>query len=481
LRGKPLFNEGQLQLLLREFFGDTEIAKLSPETFIIAADLRSGKSHEYSKKNGFGGEKVVDCLMDSCGLPYFFRAPQNLGVRAYVDGGICENLPSDVLQAVGEETQRERMLEEFGPVVGISFEDTKRPEPRNNFLEFSMALIDTAISNSVNRAKKNIGPDTVFCLETDISTFDFQKALSIGLEDKHYDGVKRALRPRFQTLIRALESGRRNRLITVSNPWLEKSRKISDIMLQVGTVYENSFLKTQYEVREASLVVTAYSLLSEDDDRHPRPDEQRWTILFNPGQDPVHCIATSVDTRGKYTRWRVSDKNSSPVAVTVVPMLRKAFHEDTGTEKAQADGEDWALLFFGEVLRQSDRGPYRIIETSEVPDMMAPLKTGIDHLWVRISGINTFEKVNLVLRLPEAFAQKHQLRLVKGEVTKGLTPVDGRPMNATEQRPYEDDSLPFGFCVQGWTGGPVRSGECIAVDFLCTPSLPAGNGGVATI
>jgi predicted acylesterase/phospholipase RssA len=85
-RGNPMLDEGPLRELLADLFKDyptLETLRLPP--FIVAADLGKGETKTYPD-----GEILVNAVMDSCGLPFFFRAPNNMGLSNFVDGGLCE-------------------------------------------------------------------------------------------------------------------------------------------------------------------------------------------------------------------------------------------------------------------------------------------------------------------------------------------------------------------------------------------------------
>lgn len=209
--GHPLFEEEQLRTFLEEVFGALTMKQLRIETFLVAADIGNGGPKVYSKSLT-PETKVVDALLDSCGLPYFFRAPRNLGAGAYVDGGVCENLPSDLL--FGEQSKRKEVLEKFGPVIGISFheENEDRIAPGAGVLEFSMALVNTFISNSVLRAKNSIGVEAVFPIKTHIGTFDFHEALTDGLKSDHYGRVQADARDWFEILTKTLKEQQQKRV-----------------------------------------------------------------------------------------------------------------------------------------------------------------------------------------------------------------------------------------------------------------------------
>jgi predicted acylesterase/phospholipase RssA len=476
--GHPLFEERQLRQLLESFFGEaTTLATLNIETFVIAADVRDGRPEKYSK-SGRGDEKIVRCLLDSCGIPYFFRAPRNLGSRAFVDGGVCENLPSDFLLDASDQLKRKHDLEEFGPVIGISFDDDNTPhrEPEKGFLEFSMALMDTFISNSVYRAKQSIGSDAVYEIKTKIDTFDFNQALEVGLGDEHYNDVKKEAGIWFAKLISALEEKSQNLLVTLSNPWAHKTRESADVMLQVGDAYEKGFKNLKYKLTEASMIAVAYCLLPKEDLRSRYDDKQIYRLAIEPEDEDgsVSSIGVSVDDRARYPDWTLRNhgggEKSQKVDITVVPMIRrvrpKQADETKQGESEQGAGEDWALLFFHPPVTK-ETAPYMVKETCEIPSMMAPLKDeGRDYLLLE-AVVNTIDQANLVLILPSEFRKAHQMRPA-GLEKDATRDASGRLMTAEElDQCLRNIEIPKGFEAVGWTGRPLGSGKRIAVEFVC--------------
>ena len=162
-RGKPLYHSDSLRRVLEMLFdgsGITQMKDLQRPVFITAANILDGNKQVYSSEKD-AEKPVVSCLEDSCGLPFVFRAPKSQSI--VVDGGICENLPSDEL-VDGQE--------KFGKIVGISFTRGRASKYPTNVLSFSRALLDTAMANSMDRARKLIGDSAVYSIGTSIKTFD---------------------------------------------------------------------------------------------------------------------------------------------------------------------------------------------------------------------------------------------------------------------------------------------------------------------
>ncbi len=110
LRGSPIKKTKMIEdwikglLLPKKVVSVGDVAAVRGVQFLApATDLGSRKPFPARDD-----QDVVQALMDSCGLPFFFRTWARSG-STIVDGGLCENLPTDLL-AEG--------VEQYGKVLG---------------------------------------------------------------------------------------------------------------------------------------------------------------------------------------------------------------------------------------------------------------------------------------------------------------------------------------------------------------------------
>src|SRR5579864_7191098 len=202
LWGKPLWNTAQLRNSLKDIFTRhtknkaLQIKHLRPEVLVTHAKLNA-RRRDFHQPEDF----VVDALLDSSGIPFCFRTWK--GPRAnVVDGGICENLPVEVLS--------QRTSTGDGQIIAISFEPNL-PEDPTNLWQFSMALLDTAIDSSMANARFRLGSESVLSLPQNVGTLDFEKALIEGL-DLQYDEAVRVTKEYLDTIIDADKSA-------IGDPW----------------------------------------------------------------------------------------------------------------------------------------------------------------------------------------------------------------------------------------------------------------------
>ena len=170
LTQRPFWDAAPLRRVLVKLLAPRErLGDLAIPLVIVAADLTNMRPCVYDQPH----EPLISSLMDPAGIPYVLRTPPGRGREAYrivVDGGVCENLPSDQLAYSPEQ----------GEVVGITFSTSRDGTPLCGLLDFARALLETALNTSVLRAQLALGPNN-FVIRTEAGSFDFARAFSAGL------------------------------------------------------------------------------------------------------------------------------------------------------------------------------------------------------------------------------------------------------------------------------------------------------------
>ncbi len=432
--GKPLWKPDALAKELDRFFGQRAKvftlgdlrAKKNVDVYVVAADLTESRKlvhHDPSKK-------IVEALLDSCGLPYCFRTWSKSGSAVVVDGGICENLPSDEL--VGFE-------DKDGPTIGFSFDPVRGRAP-SSFKDFSIALLDTAMSNSMSRARQRLGTDRVFSIATNIGTFDFGKAIDEGL-GVQYDLVKQQA----AKFLREFVSSKLAKIGKISgDAWQEQNMTM---MKSLGEVYRIQHEPSKLKYLECSLVVQGNSIGGD----HKQPDYV-WNVMkFATLNDPIYCHAISLTesdnpAAGDTAEFSVLEETtktsidirSMPIRDSVVPTRRGL------------------LLSFLPVLKKNS-GPYALTITDASQDFLKPLiESRIDELVIaplRATGL--IDRMDLVLLWPKGAGQ---VSMVPKDGT-----VLGKKMTSLELRDY---SRPAGFDIIGWRGENIPAGQEFGVNLF---------------
>ncbi|HCM76339.1 MAG TPA: patatin [Cytophagales bacterium] len=80
-----------LRELLLSAMPENDFNALKMPMFVVATDIRKGEPHYFSK-----GE-LIPAIISSCSVPAVFN-PVNYNGGLFVDGGLCDNLPSKVIR-----------------------------------------------------------------------------------------------------------------------------------------------------------------------------------------------------------------------------------------------------------------------------------------------------------------------------------------------------------------------------------------------
>jgi predicted acylesterase/phospholipase RssA len=170
-RGKALYDRLVLADFFRDLFcsdSDQRVKDLRLGTEIYFTDLYSLDARIASTD-----ESIPIALANSCRVPLAFSGFAS--DDSHVDGGLALNLPVDNLL---------KHESENGRVIGISFNSKFANKSFDSLIDYTKQLFSAAIQAGVNRSKLLLGPNNVFSIETDIETFDFDRALDVGLSDK---------------------------------------------------------------------------------------------------------------------------------------------------------------------------------------------------------------------------------------------------------------------------------------------------------
>jgi NTE family protein len=86
-----LINMSKSEAVFRKFFADDSFSNTKIPLKIVATNLNEGKKHVFTS-----GPLIKAMMASSC-IPFIFD-PVKIGNQAYIDGGIVNNLPSEVLR-----------------------------------------------------------------------------------------------------------------------------------------------------------------------------------------------------------------------------------------------------------------------------------------------------------------------------------------------------------------------------------------------
>ena len=172
-RGFPFIENGYLKTIIHrllETIGidpDVAVKDVPKPLFIGAASQVSRKAEYFNQEvEELSEYSVVDALTASCNIPFVFTNFRSDGElkKAFVDGGLCENLPVEPLL---------KKRPEFGPVIAIGVISDGIHWPAKNAKEYIGQLFDIAMNNSVKRAERLVGAENVHRVSSKIGSTDF--------------------------------------------------------------------------------------------------------------------------------------------------------------------------------------------------------------------------------------------------------------------------------------------------------------------
>jgi predicted acylesterase/phospholipase RssA len=427
-KSEPFWDVDELRSALDTMFSEAHVStfgdlkKLGIPVSIVASDITNMKLHSFTNDD----EPIVNALISSAAIPFFFRGPSRLqsDPPLIVDGGVCENLPADLL-ADG--------VPGFGDVIGISFARRMSLKNPTTFLSFSKALLETAMENSTARARRRLGPN--LCeIETPIDTFDFEKALGYGL-GPHYDDVRKLTYAWFTNTLAAPAA--------LPQPtrdfWQEES---AYSMSRLAQVYEYQHAHKLFHFERSRVTIRAYSLF---DKEHPSfgPDEIIREHLFRPAKEPLECykVWVSAEATGDFVKTTPSvfDRHGRTVQSVLVPVR---------LDPSMQNSREFILFFLPSLQADDDRAPYQLRIVDLVFNSVGGLKTASRRDEIAIGHRRAdapVPKVDLVIFVPEAFAGL--------QMSTYLGSPPGTPIPRDEiERDYPSTPalIPF-----GWTGTDV--------------------------
>jgi len=438
-RRRPLWTQDDLRTLLDTLLHEqkvhsfSDLAKItSKRLVVIGTDLTDGRSTFYSHPT----QSIVNAVLDSCAIPFFFRGPLVNGDGVLVvDGGICENLPVDALE---QDEKNE------GMIVGITFRPRGAGRAPGDWLRFSKSLLDAAMDNSVRRAQRRLGSERLFEIDTDIDTLAFDRALDIGFGD-HYDEVYEAAMKFFGALAKD-----RDQTLTRPIPEEGWDTDSATTLQKHADIYAAQHRNEKVAYDEAHVIVQVEALTAfvRGASGLEFPDRITYQLQFAPDQVPVFCH-----------RVAVIDENDK----TFLQSFRREVRDRTGEVVPTIDlkardsrtGERGYLLFFETALRPGDpAAPYELRYTHQIGDMMRPLATkGDDVFGLRLSRASgPTRRILLVAMIPDAF------RVTIGPAEHNATSNPGRILTDAEMF-RERIPVPAGYYALGWLGENVAAGE----------------------
>ncbi len=323
LRSKPFWDSAPLAAWLNRRLKESRLkdgrgqrrtprflSDLPVPVTVVCANLDSGRAEERT-----GKAEIISSLLESAGIPFFFRTWESGGNNLVVDGGLCGNLPVDeLLKNIGD-----------GRIVAFSFDEERPARPRN-LLGFTTSLIDQAISHSVEIARARVGTDSVCSLRPDppIDTFAFGDARKFLQQDARLNALKDQVRQWFTAFLTPS-----SRSDIKHDFWHETNANLHELMRGVGRVFAAQQAVQKIRYHEIRMIVTANCLARPGEEGFQQQDLVSYEYFFEPVGGPLFAQRLTLTAHsgsyfsGKYAVELFADK-SQTVEVAVIPTLSEA-------------------------------------------------------------------------------------------------------------------------------------------------------------
>lgn len=446
-RGWPLYDTAKYISFLGDLFGTAcpskpywQISDLDSQIglYIHAADLRLRKPVIYRMGDAqLNNRAIADVLAESSAIPFVFNTYAHL--HAIVDGGLLDNFPSDTILDVIAASRNPR---QEGYVVGVSFEADSKQWQFTGAIDYISALIATAIDSPVQRSIKKLNAGDIHLIETETTTFDFEIALTVDLEDKRYDEYRKKMRRFLGDLVR------RKRL---QNATIQPEI----IIERLKNLHQSCVKRQGLKIKKIVLRATCNCLkLSSKEEVAASNiyDEFDTRIELEVVHGPIFTIGMgfSMDTRfvdiGD-VNVLITAPDGRGIETTIFPLTPKMAGDNV--EKSNL------IIFFHEPLQGS--GVYTLAVRSRLRELLFDVvpPIGKDLLVYRNLNFDFVEKLEIIVYLPSEIGRPILENLQKDdERLKGVVWRDGEKMTTSEL-----GAAPVGFQAIGWKASALERGN----------------------
>lgn len=402
--GEAFFSNVELLNFLTEMY--TQSLGYVPDTIHDAEEASGTKliisSSNIDKAEGekfFDKDPFIRSIVNSCALPFIFRSTSDLKNNPYVDGGLCDNLPAEILS---------ENKEDFGEILAISFKRTpdpfEKPTFKNSTLDYLLKLFDASMNNNIMRTKQILGDSNFLNIDSTLNTLDFKSALTQHYKKDESEAI--------------IETETFKEIKSKVGRWIDGHTKIHNTrsnytlggltgmltpeenMFTLGRLYKKHFNKSDWHFAKSSLIVYADNI-QQNNEQFDRIDRK---FQICPGDLPIECVAMHANTSGNPTSpipTNISLKykeNKKPIKFEVIPSL--------GNSDAIFSNKIECLLYLDKpVSKTVDNINELILDSEYIVDcvMFPPDKNNYDTLSFRNTRKKSAEIVDVILAIPKGF------------------------------------------------------------------------------
>lgn len=335
---------------------------------------------------------LIDALVDSCSIPLFFRNVKNIGQKLYVDGGLCENLPTT------------NVMDDIGDLFAITTVDSSKVEMNTPF-DMMMAVFGASVNHNVKRSMAMVGEYLNVSISSSVTTFDFDGAIAFcrdkNLNKHFYDqAFQKIASYSFIKTVADQPSGSFN-----------SGRYDADVLMSGISHFQQVVAKRgRKDIISTSLALFCDSL-NWTEAKDTDADIAFQKTVFRVFDQPVYSVAVHLpqDRSSHYLhpmKWQVIEKASQTIVPSyIIPMKQK--------RKNGVDAIYCCIYFDNPLISEEKNGKDYIIEAYiEYIGTVRGLKSApfSDYLAMTNLVDEDIEEVNLIMLIPKAYRRNIDVR-----------------------------------------------------------------------
>ncbi|MDX2265126.1 MAG: patatin-like phospholipase family protein [Hyphomicrobiales bacterium] len=419
LFGKPIYSARKFNALVSDILKHIDIdPEKSLKDYVNGKQLHIIWSDIYGSKSVEAklDEAILNVLRASCAIPIAFASHKEPDAGQSADGGVFDNLPTEVLLA----NSGDRV-----PVFAVGFKK-EQLRPAKSAVEYIYAIASSSVQHRVDQSRRLVGEDMTLDLQTELTMMDFNKIVSIGI-DKEYRRIKEDSKNFFKS-------------------WLGGSKNFSDPFSQSKGLsplfrirkHEQSILEHVEKVVNSILCKNIYINMRVDANslaNSNQPDEVTIEKLVDIPKDGILSAIWQPMTIGDGTLVTVecfvhlNGPSGPKIDFTDFLIHDMPMSLNVGSESALQRKPATVILFGGDLRELSGKRLY--IQTKElIYGLMSGLReVGVDYLALRSTYWDS-DSMSLQLNVPKQFGPldvtwsvETQLPSVR-EVVPGICPPD---------------------------------------------------------
>ena len=418
-------------------FGDLTSSALT----VVASSMVSHNKHVYSGAD----TDLVEAILNSCSIPLVFRGAKELKSNPFVDGGLCENLPSGELSADSNK---------FGPIIALSFPNPIDGTVPGSTLKFVYEMFSTAINNSVQRAASQLPSHAILKLETERGMLDFAGSFDLKKRKAEFENIGNAAE-------KWLEQNINFTPIPVPSMRNELAERL---MAELHDWYEASQAMLPRRTVKHVLAITANSLKPGVKDPKQEPDVLEKRYYFSPAKVPTNCLHIQIsvgEEKGLHEAKQsidVFDPDGNPVTARVLPTIDRS---------AKQGGFGCLILFEPSLPPMTDEEAkdrcYLARYVTEIPGAMAGLLLkGTDDITHGSARPETFGEVNVIFLTPIKFKYD-----AVASYSSGGNIVPAPKMSPAELKNETKPGVEWS--ISGWKTKDFKQNDVLKIDLVRAP------------